>query len=80
MDDFLSRIGSDQYGGKGKLIGCYLVMLAKNGLKIPIRLDATTIYSGEKEPVTIGDFRDISKDMRLQPEAQEKDFKQATAS
>ncbi len=55
-------------------------MLAKNGLKIPIRLDATTIYSGEKEPVIIGDFRDISKDMRLQPEAQEKDFKQATAS
>jgi len=68
-DDFLSRLGSDQYGGKGKLTGCHLVILAKNGRKIPIRLDATTIYSEEKELATIGFFRDLSEDMRLQPEA-----------
>ncbi len=64
--------------GKGKLTGCHHVILAKNGRKIPIRLDATTIYSGEKELATIGYFRDLSEDIRLQPEAQEKDLKQAS--
>ena len=66
--DVMRKLRSDDYGGKGKLIGYRVDVFHKNGEKIPISLNAAIVYEGNREVATIGFFHDLRQSMRMEKE------------
>jgi PAS domain S-box-containing protein len=56
--EVMKALRSDDYGGRGKLRSYEVEVLHKNGEHIPINLNASIVYEGEREVATIGFFRD----------------------
>jgi two-component system NtrC family sensor kinase len=66
--DIMSKLRSDDYGGKGKLKSYHVDVLRKDCKIIPISLDAAIVYEGDKEVATIGFFHDLREDLRMKAE------------
>ncbi|MBA4394720.1 MAG: PAS domain-containing sensor histidine kinase [Desulfobacca sp.] len=54
----MKALRSDDYGGRGKLRAYGVEVLHKNGERIPINLNASIVYEGDREVATIGFFHD----------------------
>ncbi len=63
--EVMKILRSDEYGGPGKLRKYEVNVIARNGEKIPIRLNATIIYEKGQETATIGFFHDLRDDIRM---------------
>ncbi|HUV08473.1 MAG TPA: ATP-binding protein [Spirochaetia bacterium] len=59
---------SEEYGGKGKLKSYCVNIMRKDAEIVPIRLNASIIYDGDKEVATIGFFRDQRDTLKMQSE------------
>ena len=57
--EIMKMLRSDQYGGRGKLRSYEVEVLHKNGEHIPISLNASIVYEGDREVATIGFFHDL---------------------
>jgi PAS domain S-box-containing protein len=66
--EVMRKLRSDEYGGSGKLKSYHVNVLDKHGRIIPISLDASIIYEGEKEVATIGFFHDLREEIRMRKE------------
>ncbi|MBA4367596.1 MAG: PAS domain-containing sensor histidine kinase [Desulfobacterium sp.] len=66
--DIMRRLRSDDYGGKGKLKSFQVDVIKKNGDIIPIRLNASIVYKGDKEVASIGFFHDLREELRIKGE------------
>ena len=64
----MRMLRSDEFSGKGKLKSYKVDFLRKNGEIIPIRLNASIIYEGQKEIATIGFFHDLREEIRMKKE------------
>ncbi|MDM8517062.1 ATP-binding protein [Desulfobacterales bacterium HSG16] len=67
-NEVMTRLRSDEYGGKGKLKSCQIEILNNNGESIPIKLHAAIVYEDEKEAATVGFFHDMREDIRIKKE------------
>jgi two-component system, NtrC family, sensor kinase len=56
--EVMKALRSDDYGGRGKLRSYEVEVLHKNGEPIPINLNASIVYEGDREVATIGFFHD----------------------
>lgn len=56
--EVMKALRSDDYGGRGKLRSYEVEVVNKNGEHIPINLNASIVYEGEREIATIGFFHD----------------------
>jgi PAS domain S-box-containing protein len=56
--EVMKALRSEDYGGRGKLRSYEVEVLHKSGERIPINLNASIVYDGDKEVATIGFFRD----------------------
>ncbi|MBI4765028.1 MAG: PAS domain S-box protein [Deltaproteobacteria bacterium] len=56
--EVMKALRSDDYGGRGKLRSYEVEVLHKNGEHIPINLNASIVYEGDREVATIGFFHD----------------------
>lgn len=56
--EVMKALRSDDYGGRGKLRSYEVEVLHKSGEPIPINLNASIVYEGDKEVATIGFFHD----------------------
>lgn len=56
--------------GEGKLRAYHTDIIAKNGERIPISLNASIVYEGDREVATIGYFHDRRKQIRLEKEVE----------
>lgn len=64
----MKKLRSEEYGGKGKLKSYQVDFLRKNGEVIPISLNASLIYEGQKEVATIGFFHDLRDELQMKKE------------
>ncbi len=64
----MRKLRNDDYGGKGKLKSFHVDVIGKNGESIPIMLNASIVYEGEKEVGSIGFFHDMRDDLRIKSE------------
>jgi PAS domain S-box-containing protein len=69
--EVMRKLRSEAYGGKGKLKGYRVDLLGKGGDLIPISLNASIVYEGDREVATIGFFHDLRETLRMK-EALEK--------
>ncbi|MFP4446223.1 MAG: ATP-binding protein [Desulfosudaceae bacterium] len=63
--EVMRRLRSDDYGGRGKLKSYEVTMLRRDGGTIPIRLNASVVYEGEKEIASIGFFHDMTEELQM---------------
>ncbi|MFH0786819.1 MAG: ATP-binding protein [Pseudomonadota bacterium] len=56
--EVMKALRSDDYGGRGKLHSYEVEVVNKNGEPIPINLNASIVYEGDREVATIGFFHD----------------------
>jgi two-component system, NtrC family, sensor kinase len=56
--EVMKALRSDDYGGRGKLRSYEVEVLHKSGEPIPINLNASIVYEGDREVATIGFFHD----------------------
>jgi PAS domain S-box-containing protein len=61
----MQKLRSEEYGGKGKLVGYKVDVVDKNGVHIPINLNASIIYENSREVATIGFFHDLREELRM---------------
>jgi len=66
-----AKISSEEFGGRGQLIGFETEVLHKDGRKIPIRLSCAMILEDGKEVGVIGFFSDISARKALERQFRE---------
>jgi two-component system NtrC family sensor kinase len=66
--DIMRRLRSDDYGGKGKLKSFQVDVAKKNGEIIPISLNASIVYKGDKEVASIGFFHDLREELYIKAE------------
>jgi PAS domain S-box-containing protein len=66
--EVMKMLRSDQYGGQGKLCSYEVDVVHKNGERIPINLNASIVYEGEREVATIGFFHDLREIQRMRAE------------
>jgi len=66
--DVMGKLRSDQFGSVGKLNDYAVDVLAKNGERIPISLNASIVYEKGKEAATIGFFHDLREKLQMQEE------------
>lgn len=64
----MSRLRSDDYGGKGKLKSLECNLLRKDGSSVPISLSAAIVYEGDKEVSTVGFFYDLREKKAMEAE------------
>ncbi len=64
----MKKLRSEKFGGKGKLKSYHVDLLCNSGEVIPIRLNASIIYEGQKEVATIGYFHDLRDEIRIKKE------------
>ncbi|MCJ7772416.1 MAG: ATP-binding protein [Desulfobacterales bacterium] len=63
--EVMKKLRSDEYGGKGKLKTYQVNVVGKKGDIIPIRLNASIVYEGDKEVATIGFFHDMREEIEM---------------
>jgi PAS domain S-box-containing protein len=68
--DIMRKMRSRESGGRGKLKGYSVDCIGKDGEHIPVNLYASIIYAGEREVATIGIFRDLRNNLKMQKELQ----------
>ncbi len=66
--EVMKMLRSDQYGGQGKLCSYEVDVVHKSGERIPINLNASIVYEGEREVATIGFFHDLREIQRMKAE------------
>ncbi len=66
--EVMKKLRSEEFGGKGKLKSYQVDFLRKSGEVIPISLNASIIYEGEKEVATIGFFHDLRDELKIKKE------------
>jgi PAS domain S-box-containing protein len=66
--EIMKMLRSDQYGGRGKLCTYDVEVVHKSGERIPINLNASIVYEGEREVATIGFFHDLRETQRMKEE------------
>jgi len=66
--DIMKKMRSEDYGGKGHLTAYPVDVIAKNGERIPISLNAAIVYDGENEIATIGYFHDMRDELQMKEE------------
>lgn len=64
--EVMKKLRSEEYGGKGKLKGYQVDVLGNDGNIIPIRLNASIVYEGDKEVASIGFFHDLRAEKEMQ--------------
>lgn len=63
--EVMKKLRSDEYGGTGKLKSYQVNVIGKEGNIIPIRLNASIVYEGDKEVATIGFFHDLREEIKM---------------
>jgi len=63
--EVMKKLRSDDYGGKGKLKAYEVNVVGKSGNTIPIRLNASIVYDGDKEIASIGFFHDLREEIKM---------------
>ena len=66
--EVMKKLRSEEYGNRGKLISYYVDATSKNGITIPISLNASIVYEGDREIATIGFFHDLREELQLKEE------------
>jgi len=66
--DVMKKLRSDDYGEKGKLKAFQVNVFGINKELIPISLNASIIYEGEKEIASIGFFHDLRESLKMKKE------------
>jgi two-component system, NtrC family, sensor kinase len=66
--EVMKALRSDDYGGRGKLRSYEVEVLHKSGHPIPINLNASIVYDGDKEIATIGFFHDLRPTKKMKEE------------
>ena len=66
--EVMKELRGEEYGGKGSLRSYQVDLLAKSGEAIPINLNASIVYEGDKEIATIGIFHDMREELRIKEE------------
>lgn len=66
--EIMKMLRSEHYGGAGKLCNYEVDVVHKNGEHIPINLNASIVYEGEREVATIGFFHDLREMQRIKAE------------
>jgi two-component system, NtrC family, sensor kinase len=61
----MKKLRSEEFGGKGKLKSYHVDFLRKTNEVIPISLNASIIYEGQKEVATIGFFHDLRDELKI---------------
>lgn len=64
--EVMKKLRSEKYFGKGKLKYYRVNLLGKNGKNIPISLNASIVYEGNREVATIGFFHDLRKKFSME--------------
>jgi PAS domain S-box-containing protein len=64
----MRMLRSLEHGGKGKLRSATVQILRKDGLAIPVRLNASLIYERGREIASVGFFRDLREEQRMKEE------------
>jgi two-component system, NtrC family, sensor kinase len=68
--EVMQVLRSDEYGGWGKLRSYEVEVLSKSGERIPISLNASIVFEGDREVATIGFFHDLREIQRMKAELQ----------
>jgi two-component system NtrC family sensor kinase len=66
--EVMKSLRSDDYGGRGKLRSYEVDVVHKDGQPIPINLNASIVYEGDREVATIGFFHDQREINRMKAE------------
>jgi len=66
--EVMKLLRSNQYGGRGKLSSYQVEVVHKSGERIPISLNASIVYEGDREVATIGFFHDLRETNRMKEE------------
>jgi two-component system, NtrC family, sensor kinase len=66
--EVMRNLRGPDHGGVGKLKKYHVMIVGKDGQKIPISLYASLIYEGEEEVATIGFFHDLRERIHIQQE------------
>ena len=69
--EIMSKLRSDDYGGKGKLENYMLTMYGKNNEEMPVSLSASIVYEGQKELASLGIFTDLREKIKIEKELQD---------
>ena len=69
--EIMSKLRSDDYGGKGKLENYMLTMYGKHNEEIPVSLSASIVYEGQKELASLGIFTDLREKIKIEKELQD---------
>jgi two-component system NtrC family sensor kinase len=69
--EIMSKLRSDDYGGKGKLENYMLTMYRKDKEEIPVSLSASIVYEGQKELASLGIFTDLREKIQIEKELQD---------
>jgi PAS domain S-box-containing protein len=67
----MRRLRAADPDGEGKLRAYHTDIVAKNGERIPISLNASIVYEGNREVATIGYFHDRREQIRLEKEMEQ---------
>jgi len=66
--EVMQNLRSEDYGGKGKLRSYQADVISKDGVIIPISLNAAIVYENGQEAATIGFFHDLREQLRMKEE------------
>jgi two-component system, NtrC family, sensor kinase len=66
--EVMRQLRSDAHGGRGKLRSYQVDVLDRDGIRIPINLNAAIVYEGDREVATIGFFHDMRETLRMKKE------------
>jgi PAS domain S-box-containing protein len=66
--EVMKKLRSEEYGSKGKLIAYFVDVASKSGETIPISLNASIVYEGNREIATIGFFHDLREELEIKEE------------
>lgn len=67
----MRKLRSNNYGGRGKLKSYQVDVLRKDGEIIPISINASIVYDGDREVASIGFFHDLREELRMKKELEE---------
>ncbi|MFP4474974.1 MAG: response regulator [Desulfatibacillaceae bacterium] len=70
-DRLMDALASDKYGGKGRLYVHEAGLAARDGSRVPVRVSASTVNTGDDRPGTVWFFRDLRTLRRLEREMED---------
>ena len=66
--EVMQNLRSEDYGGKGKLRSFQVDVISKDGVIVPISLNAAIVYENGQEMATIGFFHDLREQLQMKSE------------